>query len=91
MTSPPGPDNPPPYPGPPRTSAPLKDKYQLAAYLGVKVGWVTRRITARTIPITWIGRHARFSAEDVAEIEAQGKEPAVPATRLAVVRNRGAA
>jgi hypothetical protein len=64
---------------------PLKDKYQLAAHLGVKVGWVTRRITARTIPVTWIGRHARFSEEDIAEIKAQGKE-AQPSPRLTVVR-----
>lgn len=61
----------------------LMNKQQLADRLGVPVGWVTKAITARSIPITWVGRHARFSEEDFADIKAMGKRP-VP---LRIVRS----
>lgn len=53
---------------------PLLDIAGLAEVLNVPVGWVEKAVTARSIPITWIGKHARFSAEDVAAIIAAGKE-----------------
>lgn len=54
---------------------PLLDIAGLAVHLGVPRTWVRDAVTARSIPITWIGRHARFSAEDVAAIIAAGHEP----------------
>lgn len=63
------------------TDEPLMDKAQLADYLGVPVSWVRDAITARRIPFTRIGRHARFTAEHRAAIVAAGEEPAVNAMR----------
>lgn len=56
------------------TITPLLDKHGLAEVLNVPVGWVEKAITARSIPITWVGKHARFDPDDVAEIIAAGKE-----------------
>lgn len=53
---------------------PLLDIPGLAKVLNVPVGWVEKAVTARSIPITWIGKHARFSTDDVAAIVAAGKE-----------------
>lgn len=54
----------------------LYTKAELAAWLGVTESWVRDAITARRIPITWVGRHARFSPENRAAIVAAGREPA---------------
>ncbi|MEU5721564.1 helix-turn-helix domain-containing protein [Micromonospora sp. NPDC047738] len=43
----------------------MMDKAQLAEMLGVPVSWVTKAITARTLPITWVGRYARFDPDDI--------------------------
>lgn len=59
----------------------LMDKVELAAWLGVPVTWVRDAITRRAIPITWIGRHARFSAADRAAIVAAGREAPSTAAR----------
>jgi excisionase family DNA binding protein len=56
--------------------AKLLDINGLAEHLGVPRTWVRDMVTARQIPVTWIGRHARFSEEDVAQIVAAGKQPA---------------
>jgi len=65
---------------------PLLDIDGLAALLCVPRSWVRDAVTARTIPITWIGRHARFSADDVAEIIAAGRERPATAAPIAPVR-----
>jgi hypothetical protein len=64
----------------------LFDKQELANWLGVPVGWVRDAINRRVIPITWIGRHARFSAEDRAAIVAAGHEAPAPALGARAVR-----
>src|SRR6185295_1295779 len=64
----------------------LYDKQELADWLGVPVGWVRDAIARRVIPITWVGRHARFSPEDRAEIVAAGHENPTPATGGRAVR-----
>lgn len=62
---------------------PLMNKEQLADWLGVPVGWVAEAITKRSIPITWIGKHARFDEDDRKAIVAAGKEtPASPVVDL---------
>lgn len=64
---------------------PLLDKTGLARVLNVPVSWVTKAITARSIPITWVGRYARFSQDDVDAILAKGKEPSAEAPTLSLV------
>lgn len=62
-------------------SEPLLDKDQLAIRLNVPPSWVRNAITARSIPITWIGRHARFSEDDVEQILAAGKKQSAGVAR----------
>ena len=64
----------------------LYDKQELADWLGVPVGWVRDAIARRVIPITWVGRHARFSPEDRAAIIAAGHEAPAPAAGARAVR-----
>lgn len=45
---------------------PLLDKHGLAEFLGVRVSWVEEATAARTLPITWVGRHARYDLDDIA-------------------------
>lgn len=60
----------------------LMDKAELAEFLGVPKTWVRDAITARSVPITWVGRHARFDLADVEAWLAENKErPAVQPTR----------
>ncbi|WP_431895794.1 helix-turn-helix domain-containing protein [Micromonospora haikouensis] len=63
---------------------PLMNKEQLAAALGVEVSWVRDAITARILPITWVGRHARFDEDDVAEWLAEHKERPAAAPVLGI-------
>ncbi|WP_025620714.1 helix-turn-helix domain-containing protein [Salinispora cortesiana] len=44
---------------------PLIDKHELAELLRVEVSWVEKATTARTVPITWVGKHARFDLDDL--------------------------
>lgn len=45
---------------------------QAAALLRVSPSWLRKKATARTIPCTFIGKHLRFSANDLASIIASG-------------------
>lgn len=61
---------------------PLMNKAELAVWLGVPPTWVRNAITARSIPITWVGRHARFSEADREAIVAAGHEPALTTPKV---------
>lgn len=63
----------------------LMTKEQLADRLGVPASWVRDAITARRIPITWIGRHARFSEANYEAICAAGHEDPVKAPSAPLV------
>lgn len=52
----------------------LMDKDALAEYLDVTVTWVRDAITARDLPITWVGKHARFDPVDIDAWLAGNKE-----------------
>lgn len=69
----------------------LFNKDELAEWLGVPPSWVRDKITARSIPITWVGRHARFSAADRAAIVAAGHEPPARARVFPMPRRVNAA
>ncbi|MFI6161703.1 helix-turn-helix domain-containing protein [Micromonospora haikouensis] len=60
---------------------PLLDKNGLAELLNVEVTWVEKATAARTIPITWVGRYARYDLDDIAAwLDSCKEQPeAVPA------------
>ena len=45
---------------------------QAAELLQVKASWLRKKATARAIPCTFVGKHLRFSAADLAAIVAAG-------------------
>jgi excisionase family DNA binding protein len=45
---------------------------QAAALLQVSPSWLRKRATARAIPCTFVGKHLRFSMNDLAMIIAAG-------------------
>ena len=45
---------------------------QSAALLQVSPSWLRKKATARAIPCTFVGKHLRFSANDLASIIAAG-------------------
>jgi excisionase family DNA binding protein len=49
---------------------------EAAALLRVRESWLRRRVAARLIPSTFLGRHLRFSAADLAAIVAEHAQPA---------------
>lgn len=51
----------------------LLDKHEAAAWLGVSVSWLEKKVAAREVPHTRLGRSVRFSADHLAEIVADGE------------------
>ena len=51
----------------------LVDKKTAAAWLGVSVSWLEKRIAAREVPHTRLGRAVRFSADHLAAIVAENE------------------
>jgi excisionase family DNA binding protein len=49
---------------------------QAARLLNVGESWLRRKAAARLVPCTFIGKHLRFTAADVAAIIAAGARPA---------------
>jgi excisionase family DNA binding protein len=48
---------------------------EAAAMLRVRESWLRRKVAARLIPSTFLGRHLRFSATDLATIVAAHAQP----------------
>ena len=46
-------------------TAEVFNKYELADYLRVNVGWVIKATTARILPISWVGKHARYRRNEI--------------------------
>lgn len=46
---------------------------QAAARLQVRESWLRAKASARAIPCTFVGRHLRFSEQDLADIIAAGR------------------
>lgn len=69
----------------------LRDIKAAAEWLNVP--WTTLRdmVTARAVPFTWIGKHARFAQHHLDAIVAAGEEPVATApTRAQVIAIRAA-
>ncbi|MEU8138927.1 helix-turn-helix domain-containing protein [Streptodolium elevatio] len=46
---------------------------QAAARLQVRESWLRAKVSARVVPCTFVGRHLRFSEQDLADIIAAGR------------------
>jgi excisionase family DNA binding protein len=69
----------------------LYTPHEAAERLRVRESWLRRRAAARQIPCTFLGKHLRFSAADLAGIVAQnGQAPTGrrPRRRSSTVRDR---
>ena len=53
----------------------LVDIAGAAAWLNVPASWVRDKVSARAIPFTKVGRHARFTADHLREIIESGEVP----------------
>jgi excisionase family DNA binding protein len=77
--------DPTPRPNPPTTDAShhggqlLYTPGEAADVLRVRESWLRRKAATRQIPCTFLGKHLRFSAADLAAIVAAAAQP--PATR----------
>lgn len=53
----------------------LLDIPAAAKWLNVPEGWLRKKVTAGEVQVTRLGKHVRFSADDLAAIVADGKQP----------------
>jgi excisionase family DNA binding protein len=64
---------------------------EAAQLLKVRESWLRKKASARQVPCTFLGRHLRFSAADLAAIITAAAQPAVgrrPRRRAPTVRDR---
>lgn len=61
---------------------PLHTPTEAAKILNIRESWLRHKASARVIPCTFVGKHLRFSDDDIAQIMAQG-------ARQPVTRGRG--
>ncbi len=52
---------------------------EAAEILRIRESWLRDKAAARVIPCTFVGKHLRFSDDDIAQIVAEGARP--PVTR----------
>ncbi len=61
------------------TSSELHTAAEAAGILKVRESWLKTKAAARLIPCTFIGKHLRFSDDDIAEIMKAGARQPVTA------------
>lgn len=67
------------------TTDDLRDIEKAAAWLGIPVETLRKKVTARAVPHTRIGRHVRFAQHHLDAIVAAGEQPVATApTRIQV-------
>ena len=54
---------------------------EAAEILKIRESWLRAKATARAIPCTFIGKHLRFSDDDIAQIMAEGARQPVTRAR----------
>ncbi|QUG99394.1 helix-turn-helix domain-containing protein [Saccharopolyspora erythraea] len=62
--------------GTPPASAVLYTPAEAARLLAIKESWLRRKASMRTIPCTFLGKHLRFSDENIREIVHISHSPA---------------
>ncbi len=67
-----------------RGIAPLLGIAEAAALLNVPESWLRKKVSARLVPYTRLGRHVRFTAEHLDQIVAAGEQ-----RTLAAVADQG--
>ncbi|SFQ74741.1 DNA binding domain-containing protein, excisionase family [Amycolatopsis arida] len=58
-----------------RTQVRLYTPAEAARTLAVKESWLRRQAGVRAIPCTFLGKHLRFSEDDLREIVRRGRRP----------------
>ena len=61
----------------------LRTPAEAAEILRIRESWLRAKAAARAIPCTFIGKHLRFSDNDIAQIMAEGARPPVTRARRA--------
>ena len=61
----------------------LRTPAEAAEILRIRESWLRAKAAARAIPCTFIGKHLRFSDDDIAQIMAEGARQPVTRTRSA--------
>ena len=56
---------------------------EAAEILRIRESWLRDKAAARAIPCTFIGKHLRFSDDDITQIMAEGARPPVTRARRA--------
>ena len=51
---------------------------QAAAVLAVPTSWLKQRVSARSVPCTRLGRHIRFTRDQLVAIVTASEQPALP-------------
>ena len=65
-----------------RMAGKLHTAAEAAEILTVRESWLKAKAAARIIPCTFVGKHLRFSDDDIAEIMNSGaRRPVTPASR----------
>ena len=54
---------------------------EAAQILSIRESWLRGKAAARAIPCTFVGKHLRFSDDDIAQIMAEGARPPVTCRR----------
>lgn len=62
-------------------TAGLHTATEASEILKVPESWLKSKAAARAIPCTFIGKHLRFSDQDISQIMADGARPALRASR----------
>jgi excisionase family DNA binding protein len=61
--------------------AQLHTPAEAAGILNIRESWLRHKATARAIPCTFVGKHLRFSDDDIAKIMTQGARQPVTRSR----------
>jgi len=61
--------------------AKLHTPAEAAEILSIRESWLRRKAAARAIPCTFVGKHLRFSEDDIAQIMAEGARQPVTRSR----------
>jgi hypothetical protein len=64
-----------------RMAAQLHTVAEAAGILKVRESWLKTKASARLIPCTFVGKHLRFSDDDIAEIMKAGERQPVTSER----------
>jgi excisionase family DNA binding protein len=54
---------------------------EAAAVLNVPEGWLRKKVTARLVPFTRLGKHVRFTPDQVGQVISTGASTPTPAVR----------